>query len=343
MSGTLAGGSELNVALLGALIRDKRKKDGLTLRDAGPSCGIGFSTLSRLERGRDAKPDVETLERLCSWLGIATGILFSKSETVQAHLRARKNLSSETAHALRELIEAAQRQFEAHPIKKKRGGSDSDPDDDVRDDLDDDVVPSETPADWEATAKSIRADLDLDVDDPLDPFALSLRGVAKALASEIEGMSDSAKQHLLGEGAREWDATTIPLKDEQADWLIVLNNEHAQARQRATLMEEYCHVLLGHEMSHLSAREGVAFRDYLRGQEHQAYYVGAALLVPEDALRKRLRKRESAAKIASHFGVSAELVEFRIKRLGLWYVYRLRLESSGRALRKSGGTGVSRL
>ena len=82
-------------------------------------------------------------------------------------------------------------------------------------------------------------------------------------------------------------------------------------------------MLLGHEMTQLSHQEGVTFRDYLEGQEQEAFYIGAAILVPRDAVRVRLGKRQSAAQIAKHFGVSTDLVEYRIKRAGLWYLYRL--------------------
>ena len=88
-------------------------------------------------------------------------------------------------------------------------------------------------------------------------------------------------------------------------------------------MEEYCHVLLGHEMTQLTFQEGVAFRDYQDGQEEEAYAIGAAILVPQQAVRRRLLNKEPAEGIARHFGVSRELIEFRIKRLRLWFLYKL--------------------
>src|SRR5580658_4768663 len=95
---------QLNARLLGTLIREKR--GGESLRDAAANAGIAFSTLARLEKMSGAKPDLETLERVAAWLGVALGTLFAPSERVEAHLRAKKTLSSATARALRDLIVA---------------------------------------------------------------------------------------------------------------------------------------------------------------------------------------------------------------------------------------------
>lgn len=51
---------------LGALIRAKRERDGLSVREAGAQSGVAFSTLSRIENG--ATPSVGVYHRLMSWL-----------------------------------------------------------------------------------------------------------------------------------------------------------------------------------------------------------------------------------------------------------------------------------
>jgi hypothetical protein len=171
-------------------------------------------------------------------------------------------------------------------------------------------------------ATGIRESFRLAEDEALEPFKIQLDRVIRVNGADIKNVSPEARAHLFGLGSSEWSAATIPLKDKNIDWLIVLNNSHTIERQRATLMEEYCHVLLGHDMTQISAQEGVAFRDYRREEEHEAYYVGAAILVPQKGLRHRLSSRHGAEAIAKHYGVSRELVEFRIKRLGLWYAYQ---------------------
>jgi transcriptional regulator with XRE-family HTH domain len=304
--------TELNADLLRTLIHQKRAKDELTLRDAASICGIGFSTLSRFERGYSGKPDLETLERLANWLDVSVQALFGKPKPVEAHLRAQKNLDSVTANALRDLIVAAREHFlDKQPL----------PDADETDEtLHHELIPREQ---WERTADEIRKSLGFNSEERIDPFKLPIPGVAHAGARDIPGVPNEVTRQLLVEGSRCWSAATIPLGSQDTEWLILINSSHSPERQRSSLMEEYCHVLLGHEMSRLTFQEGLTFRDYLQGQEEEAYSIGAAILLPQSAVRKCLMNQDSAEKMGKHFGVSRELVEYRIKRLRLWFLYRL--------------------
>lgn len=51
---------------LGARIAEKRKREGLSLRDAGTSAGVAFSTLGRIEKG--ATPSYGVGQRIEAWL-----------------------------------------------------------------------------------------------------------------------------------------------------------------------------------------------------------------------------------------------------------------------------------
>lgn len=312
---------QLNGELLKTLIKERRRSTGLNIREAAAAAGVGFSTLSRLERNTGTKPDLDTLQRVASWLGVSVAVLFARSEAVQAHLRARKRLSPATAEALRDLIVRAREQFESHPVPDT--GTDDDDDEPPNDPGD--VSTSGSRGRWEETATDIRGTLGLAEGEPLDPFTVQIDRVQLVDAKKVKRVDPATMHHLLGPGSSEWSAATIPLRDERLDWVIVLNSAHNLERRRATLMEEYCHLLLGHDMTTISAQEGVTFRDYRPEFESEAYYVGAAILVPQGDLRRRIAEREPAEAIAKHFGVSRELVEFRIKRLGLWYAYRARL------------------
>ena len=84
-------------------------------------------------------------------------------------------------------------------------------------------------------------------------------------------------------------------------------------------MEEICHVFLGHSPNHLSA--GAVARDYQKVDEEDAYATGAAALVPYQVLRQLVLKGKSAAEIAKRFGVSKELVAYRLKVTRLWSMY----------------------
>ena len=59
---------ELDISELGRLIRAKRAKDELSIRQAAADARISFSTLSRVEAG--AQPDLATFTSLSAWLGV---------------------------------------------------------------------------------------------------------------------------------------------------------------------------------------------------------------------------------------------------------------------------------
>jgi Zn-dependent peptidase ImmA (M78 family) len=92
-------------------------------------------------------------------------------------------------------------------------------------------------------------------------------------------------------------------------------------------MEEVSHVFLGHQPSRLKVvaeNEGgrTISRDYRAADEEQAYATGAAALVPFSALRRLVFDGQTSLQIASHFHVSRELVEYRLKVTRVWSTYR---------------------
>ena len=132
--------SLVNTIELGRAIRRKREDAGMSLRDAANETGVSASTLSRIENGT-GKPDADNIARLTSWLNVPMErvmsgrqpqgdegqpvIYFPQEATpdiVEAHLRADRNLSPETAKALSELFRVAYAQF-SHPGQppKSRG------------------------------------------------------------------------------------------------------------------------------------------------------------------------------------------------------------------------------
>ena len=127
----------INTAELGSAVRRRREEQGLSLRDVAEETGVSASTLSRIENGT-GKPDADNIARLAAWLdmpiervmhgrhGSATDpkpVVYypheSTPEIVEAHLRADRQLSPETAKALSELFRVAYKQFSQ--TSKKRG------------------------------------------------------------------------------------------------------------------------------------------------------------------------------------------------------------------------------
>ena len=126
--------SLINTIELGRAIKRRREELGLSLRDVADVTNVSASTLSRIENGT-GKPDADNIARITSWLDMPVDrVMRSQSsedgveavvyypheatpEIVEAHLRADKNLSPETAKALSELFRVAYAQFSG--TKKK--------------------------------------------------------------------------------------------------------------------------------------------------------------------------------------------------------------------------------
>jgi len=127
--------SLINTVELGKAIKRRREELKLSLRDVGDLTEVSASTLSRIENGT-GRPDADNIARLTQWLDMPVDRLMTKhspdhvepviyypheatTDIVEAHLRADRNLTPETANALSELFRVAYQQFSGTAGKKK--------------------------------------------------------------------------------------------------------------------------------------------------------------------------------------------------------------------------------
>ena len=140
-------------------------------------------------------------------------------------------------------------------------------------------------------------------DEPLDPFELAYFARLMVINfDEIAGLSEQTREHLLGVGMNDWSGGTSSRPLPNGWRLVILNPKHGRSRNNATLMEEVCHVFLGHKANRLSIvaqnKQGkTVARDYNEADEEAAYSVGAAALVPYAGLRRLARAGKSSAEI----------------------------------------------
>jgi transcriptional regulator with XRE-family HTH domain len=66
---------DLDISELGRLVREKRARDELSIRQAAAEARVSFSTLSRVEAG--AQPDLATFTSLSAWLGVNPAQFFA--------------------------------------------------------------------------------------------------------------------------------------------------------------------------------------------------------------------------------------------------------------------------
>lgn len=165
-------------------------------------------------------------------------------------------------------------------------------------------------------------------DAPLDPFALArFANLLVVDFDQIEGLSAEARERLLGSAADEWSGGACSRALPDGRKIIILNPQHGRQRKNSTLMEEICHVFLGHTPNRLAVvaadKSGRAVaRDYKKVDEEAAYAIGAAALLPFSSLRRFVLEGKSSSEIARHFRVSQPLVEYRLKVTRLWSLYK---------------------
>jgi Zn-dependent peptidase ImmA (M78 family) len=189
-----------------------------------------------------------------------------------------------------------------------------------------DLPPGDKWRKFELKALGLRDFAKVRPDQPLNPFELARYANLIVLDLEkVEGLDKSVRDHLLGAGVDAWSggACTLP----NGTKVVILNPTHGRTRTNATLMEEICHVFLGHEPNRLSIvttdeRGKVMSRDYRKTDEEEAYGVGAASLVPYGSLRRLLMKGKTSSEIARQFAVSRELIHYRMKVTKLWSEYK---------------------
>jgi hypothetical protein len=189
-----------------------------------------------------------------------------------------------------------------------------------------DLPPGEKWRNFELKAMALRDFARARPDLPLNPFDLARFANLIVLDfDKVQGLSDAARELLLGPATESWSGGACNLPNGMK--LVILNPNHGPARTKATLMEEICHVFLGHQPNRLSIvtkdeRGKVMNRDYRKADEEEAYGVGAAALVPYASLKRLLLQGKTTREIAGHFRVSRELVEYRMKVTHLWREYK---------------------
>ena len=101
---------EVDMNLVRDLIRRKREREGLSLRDAADEMGISAPTLQRVEAGQ--LPTATVLFKLTDWLGVTVDELRKNKdeqaadtvERIEIYLRADPKLDQKTAAAIANIV-----------------------------------------------------------------------------------------------------------------------------------------------------------------------------------------------------------------------------------------------
>lgn len=286
-------------------VKRKREAEGLSLRALSAVVGVSFSTLARIERG-EGLPDNNSKIRLLEWLGSDAedeGLGFENVALV--HFRAAKNVRSPTVKTLLRAADCLRQDLRT-------------PDAEADGPIFDHEPISLSKEELEKTAERFRKDLGLDESEPLDSLKLDVQDIEIVRLTQTNCLDQSTVRRLSTDACGEWSAMSVPLDEHQNRWAVLLNDCHKIERQRVTVLEEIWHILLGHKLTKIAKIAEAYGRTFDQVEEHDAYYLASATLLPRSAVTKAVVKRMTSEEIAARFGTSTELVDYRIKRLGLW-------------------------
>lgn len=172
----------------------------------------------------------------------------------------------------------------------------------------------------ERTALGFRRDLQIEPFGALDPYELArYLNILVWTPCDVARLGDLAQVHLdqlLKHDPSSWSAVTLilPLKK-----VIVLNSSHTRVRQNSDLMHELAHLILEHKPARvdMTSNKWMILDTYDKFQEEEANWLGGALLVPRDALLEVLLHNRRNENAASHFNVSAQMIEWRRRMTGI--------------------------
>ena len=184
----------------------------------------------------------------------------------------------------------------------------------------------------ERIAAGHRDALGLALDEPLDPELLASHlGVEVWRPEEVSGLSTESVSQLVNRDGDSWSAVTLRV---QRVRLTIVNSAHYPTRQRSSIAHELAHLILNHEPDRIDVSEKgyLLLSSFEREQEEEANWLGAALLVPREGLLTAFRRTENVQRLADHFGVSVQLLQWRLRMTGVT-VQAKRAQSYARARR----------
>lgn len=168
----------------------------------------------------------------------------------------------------------------------------------------------------ERKAVAARTALGLSAASPIDAYRYAEHLQVQVTDPKALQLSEQSLRQLLVTDCESWSAMTI---QHHGAFMIVINSAHAPTRRQANLMHELAHVELGHAAARVDVSKSgvILLSDYSDEQEQEADWYGAALLLPRDGILEMRSKLASTAAIASYYGVSEALCEWRIRMTGV--------------------------
>jgi Zn-dependent peptidase ImmA (M78 family) len=161
-------------------------------------------------------------------------------------------------------------------------------------------------------AREIRAELGLRDIEPLDPWKL-----AAALEIQVVPLSqfrqDAPRAYRLFRLVDRDSFSAVTVFDGM-ERMIVYNDAHSRGRQASDIAHELAHALLQHPPAPVLDHRGC--RNWDPELEEEANWLAGVLLITEDAALTIVRNGLSLEEVTARYGVSKQMVQFRVNMTG---------------------------
>lgn len=161
----------------------------------------------------------------------------------------------------------------------------------------------------EEYAEEFRTELGLLPTDPLDPKKLAaLLEIPVLELSTHPTIPDHIKEYFANEGSDKFSAATLI----DGTYKEILHNDyHHPNRQNSSIMHEISHIILGHPPKPPLIEDSC--RNFDPTLENEANNLGFTLLVPKKSALNAIENFASKQLAADFYGVSLELLQYRIR------------------------------
>jgi hypothetical protein len=167
----------------------------------------------------------------------------------------------------------------------------------------------------ERTSLAFRRELELTEDDRLIPEVLAnYLDVKLWTPHDVPGLPAKVKEQLLEKDPWGWSALSL-------NGIVIYNPRKSDGRKASDITHELAHIILDHRPATilLSPDASLGMRSFDAKQEDEANWLAGSLLLPRDGLLHAKRRRFTSAQIATHYGVSEVLVNYRLNLTGASY------------------------
>ena len=159
----------------------------------------------------------------------------------------------------------------------------------------------------------LRRSFGLRADAPIDLAAIAARlGIRLVPLSAFAADHPAAVNQLTGIDTVAFSAATLAIEDGVR--IILYNDSHDAGRQQNSIAHEIAHVLLGHQATLPIDASGTRLVD--RDIEDEANWLGATILISDEAALRIARDNLDTQTACSLYKVSAAVLRMRINASG---------------------------